>query len=549
MSFMKKIILILAALCLILACSAAQAEGVSAAQPTVYQTTDGVLSIQPPGADWIVLSDPNYWFVMTDGDDVITITHLSNGEALPAIAVAGSEYAAVCHAYVSTENEVFVIIGCAVSPDSLKDIMMALSTVKILKYNTKLALKAAAPGAAADQLVVDPYKAVLYSVSKHLNVRADCSTDARKLGFLTYGQPVVVNGIVRLNGRDFGWYRINYNGRTGYVSAQFLSEVAPVQQSAFFMVYAENGAAVSIRDTGKGYYQDGNGHSYRYLHGSLYYRSDNDTTYSQDPTYWTRYQNSTEAFWVYAKNGGSVQIYSAPDGNYMDAAGNTYYKNANDLYYCQDTDMEYSPDSNYWAGARDGGYPSFKVYGETGDRATIRWSQDRDAYVDEDGVSYDLVSGNLYSRRTDQLLFSPDSHYWDHANEDEDAPYAVGDAFRVYAKDGSSVEIFERSDGKFADYRGHLYENIGSTLWYCDDTNKEYSTDPNEWVDPDAGEHVDEYGLTGRDYGENDDMDGTDYGENPDYGQDYDDVQDDHPQDDAGLDGRDYGENDDGFED
>ena len=111
------------------------------------------------------------------------------------------------------------------------------------------------------------------------------------------------------------------------------------------------------------------------------------------------------------------------------------------------------------------------------------------------------------------------------------------------------MEIFERSDGKFADYRGHLYENIGSTLWYCDDTNKEYSTDPNEWVDPDAGEHVDEYGLTGRDYGENDDMDGTDYGENPDYGQDYDDVQDDHPQDDAGLDGRDYGENDDGFED
>ena len=110
-----------------------------------------MLSIQPPGADWIILSDPNYWFVMTDGDDVITITHLSNGEALPAIAVAGSEYAAVCHAYVSTENEVFVIKGCAVSPDSLKDIMMALSTVKILKYNTKLALNAAAPGAAADE--------------------------------------------------------------------------------------------------------------------------------------------------------------------------------------------------------------------------------------------------------------------------------------------------------------------------------------------------------------------------------------------------------------
>ncbi len=538
---MKKIVLILTALCMILACTAGSAEGVSAAaaQPVVYRTADGVLSIQLPNAEWAVLADPNYWFAVTDGDDVITITHLSNGEALPPVTVAGSEYAAVCHAYVSTENEVFVIKGCAVSPDSLKDIMMALSTVKILKYNTKVAINSAAPAAAVDQLTVDPCNKVLYSVSKHLNVRTDCSTDARKLGFLTYGQPVVANGIVRLNGRDYGWYRINYNNKTGYVSSKFLSEVAPVQQGEFFLVYAENGGTVSIRDTGKGYYQDGNGHQYKYLHGSLYYRNDNDTTYSQDPTYWTRYQNSSEAFWVYAKDGSAVQIYAAADGTYMDAAGNTYYHNDNNIYYCDDTDKDYSPDANHWAGAEDSGYPSIKVYGETGDRATIRWSPDRDAYVDEYGVAYDLVSGNLYSRRTDDLLFSPDSHYWDHANEDEDAPYAVGDAFRVYGQDGSSVEIFERSDGKFADYRGHLYENTTGCIWYCDDTNKVYSTDPNEWA-PDPG-------VDGRDYGENDDIDGTDYGENPDYGQDYDDVRDDHPQDDAGMDGRDYGENPDEY--
>ena len=161
-------------------------------------------------------------------------------------------------------------------------------------------------------------------------------------------------------------------------------------------------------------------------------------------------------------------------------------------------------------------------------RWIIRWSQGDAAYLDGSGITYDLVSGNLYSRNTDQLLFSPDQHYWDHANEDEDAPYAVGDAFRVYARDGSSVEIFERSDGNYADYKGHLYENTAGGLWYSDDTNMEYSTDPNEWLDPEPD-------TDGRDYGENTDdlgLDGRDYGEIGD---------------DSGLDGRDYGENDDGM--
>ena len=391
--------------------TAASAWGVSTegGRQTVYQTADGVLSIQLPGPGWVVLSDPNYWFAMTDGDDVITISHLSNGEALPPVTVADSEYTAVCHAYVSTENEVFVIKGCAVSQDSLKDIMLALSTVKILKYDTKVALNVGS-GTAADQLVVDPYSKVLYSVSKHLNVRTDCTTDSRKLGFLTYGQPAVVNGIVRLNGRDYGWYRISYNNRMGYVSAKFLSEVAPRQESQSFWVYAENGAAVSIRDVSNGYYQDDNGHSYRYLHGSLYYRSDNDTTYSQDPTYCSRYQNSTEAFWVYSSDGGAVQIYSTADEEYRDAAGNIYFLNAGNIYYCHDTDVEYSPDPNHWADAQDNAYPSFPVYGEDGSRASIHWSEGDAAYPDESGTTYDLVSGNLYSRNIDQLLFSPDQH-------------------------------------------------------------------------------------------------------------------------------------------
>ena len=221
---MRKTVSMLLALCMMLACLTAFAEDAEPAAQ-VYQTADGVLSIQAPNEDWTELPDPNYWFAMTDGDDIITISHLSNGEALPATMVANDEFAAVCHAFVSTANEVFVIKGCAVSLENLKDIMIALSTVKILRFDTKQAIKTAA--VPANQIVVDPISEVRYSTSKHLNVRARWSTDSARLGYLKKGEAVEVTGIVRRNGKDYGWYQINYNGVTGYASAKWLKSSPP----------------------------------------------------------------------------------------------------------------------------------------------------------------------------------------------------------------------------------------------------------------------------------------------------------------------------------
>ena len=219
----EKTVSLILALCMMLMCLPALAED-AAPETQVYQTADGVLSIQAPNEEWDELPDPNYWFAMTDGDDLITISHLSNGEALPATMVANDEFAAVCHAFVSTTNEVFVIKGCAVSLENLKDIMLALSTVKILKFDTKQAIKAAP---ALNQIVVDPISEVRYSTSKHLNVRASWSTDSGRLGYLKKGEAVEVTGIVRRNGKDYGWYQINYNGVTGYASAKWLKPNPP----------------------------------------------------------------------------------------------------------------------------------------------------------------------------------------------------------------------------------------------------------------------------------------------------------------------------------
>ena len=227
---MKKFVSGLLLLCMLFTCLTAvaedAAEDAAASQPApVFQTADGVLSIQAPNATWVEIQEPDLWFAMTDGDDYILIDHLSNGEVLSATTLADDEFAAVYDACVSTPNEVFHIIGCAVDKESLKDIMQAIATIKILQFDTKQAIqKVAAP---VTEFTVDEYNDVLYCTSKHLNVRSSWTVKSPRLGYLKKGEAVQVTGIVRRNGRDFGWYRINYNGGDAFVSAKYLKSTQP----------------------------------------------------------------------------------------------------------------------------------------------------------------------------------------------------------------------------------------------------------------------------------------------------------------------------------
>ena len=221
---MKKTVSVFLALCMMFACLAAVAEEAAAPEEGVFVTYDSVLSIQALNEYWVTYEDPNYWFAMTDGDDFITISHLSNGEALPSVAVANEEFSAVYHAFVSTDNEIFIVRGCAVEQEGLKDIMQAISTIRILKFNTRQAVRPVTP---AVEFEVKPYYTVLYSTNRHLNIRSSWSVDSSRLGYLSFGEPVDVTGIVRLNGRNYGWYQVSFNGRSAYVSAEYLSAKNP----------------------------------------------------------------------------------------------------------------------------------------------------------------------------------------------------------------------------------------------------------------------------------------------------------------------------------
>lgn len=57
-----------------------------------------------------------------------------------------------------------------------------------------------------------------------LNVRAKPDAKADKLGAFSKGDSVSVTGIVQQGGKDTGWYRVTYKGKTGYVSAKYISK-------------------------------------------------------------------------------------------------------------------------------------------------------------------------------------------------------------------------------------------------------------------------------------------------------------------------------------
>ena len=67
----------------------------------------------------------------------------------------------------------------------------------------------------------------LVAIAKELNVRSGYSTDDPVLGQIYYGYAIIVDGAVTLDGADYGWYQITFDGRPAYVSAKFLSQTMP----------------------------------------------------------------------------------------------------------------------------------------------------------------------------------------------------------------------------------------------------------------------------------------------------------------------------------
>ena len=249
-------------------------------------TQDGVLSIETPNESWKQTADPNYWFVLSDGRNSITVEHLSNGEKLPDVDVAGSGYEAVYQAFVSTKNEVFVVKGLAASQEELASMMQTIGTIKVLKYDTKTAIPKET--ASVSQFGLNPINATYYVTSDQLNVRSGCSTDDAVVGTLTYGDQVTVLGAVTKDGADYGWYQIQFNGGTAYVSAGFLSQTQPGAKAASNENASSNNSGLSVVGAGIDVYrEDGSYFGYLepysdgqfYLNGEIPFNGNGDGSF------------------------------------------------------------------------------------------------------------------------------------------------------------------------------------------------------------------------------------------------------------------------------
>jgi hypothetical protein len=101
------------------------------------------------------------------------------------MTVADDHYVNVYQAVVSTQNEVFIITGSVVDAAKIGDVCNAIVSCKVLKYDTKLAVKKSSP-VSASQFSVVFLDQMMYATAG-VNVRAGCSTDSQILGAIEEG--------------------------------------------------------------------------------------------------------------------------------------------------------------------------------------------------------------------------------------------------------------------------------------------------------------------------------------------------------------------------
>ena len=375
------------------------ATAVSAATLT---TDDGVLSIETPSDDWQATTDPLHWFVVTDGKDTITVDHLSNGEALPATVVANDEYQAVYQGFVSTKNEVFVVKGLSNEQEDLQKLMETIGTIRVLKLDTKQAItKADAPK--AYDFGLRPINAVYRVISDELNVRRGCSTDDTKIGELYKGDKVTVDGAVTKNGKDYGWYQIQFNGGKGYVSAQFLTPAtsesqttnntaAADQTAQSFMVYTrqEGGMSRLIHKAGDHFESSESGYAdiKWYQIGENLFRDDHSNyTWSSEPGFIDSdaptNSDYTEYFTIYSQGSSIEKIHKVAD-HFENASGSvSWYLTSEGLYQDNVNHSLWSTDPNYFGMDNGGDFDDTDDYDDAFDyQGGTDITGDTDSYSD-----------------------------------------------------------------------------------------------------------------------------------------------------------------------
>lgn len=325
------------------------AAGVSAATIT---SADGVLSIDTPADNWTKRDDPASLLTITDGQNSISINHLSNGEALPVMTVADESHPDVYMALISNKNEVFSVKGLAGQNSDLQTLIQTIGTIKILKFDTKTAVKPVADSA------------------KQQNQQTQ------------------------------------QNQQSQQQSGANVTPAPAAEDGDSIHLYAEDGSEVTVYfDKNTNQYVDTKGLVYLPMAGALMYEPMNGTYWNGDPSYWNDHSSEDldydefekhttinddegeDTFTVYAEDGSYVNItYYPSTGQYEDFNGLVYLPMAGALYYEPVNGTYWDADPDFWNNnsSENLDYDEFEENMEDDAEETYDDDDDYDDY-DDDG--------------------------------------------------------------------------------------------------------------------------------------------------------------------
>lgn len=234
--------------------------------PRTVISPDGVLTIRMAGLLWKMVEDPDGRFVYTDGANAVSIRHVANGESMPKTQIASEKYPEVYQVYYSTLNEVFIVTGYVRYTDANTTVRETIESVKLLREDSKQAVQPEPTHEfevrdASGTMYISPAEASVYS---QYNSSSDVVVVLRK------DDQVQVTGVVYCDGKEYGWSRVVYDGREGYIQTSMLTGTAPApvdprgeRTGAEIVIYPEKTAVgITIFEYTNGLWYDDAGASY-----------------------------------------------------------------------------------------------------------------------------------------------------------------------------------------------------------------------------------------------------------------------------------------------
>lgn len=328
-----------------------------------FKAENGVVTIETADDSWEEQSDSKTLMTLTDGDNMITLQHFSNGEKLPEITVADDTYPMVCQNVISTKNEVFLVTGRAGVKEDFESVKKAVQGIVINKYDTKKAVKkseSSSDGSNSSDKEqgkentssIDSSSSIKevgftgWVTTDSVCVRSNYSLSSEIIGYVFLQDPVEITGIV--NNSDSGkWYRINYDGSVGYVSADYISETPSTTDTMgieltdeMVTIYQVGGeSAVYIYKSTDGKWYDGSGRQYSQDESGTWEQLSNGSIWTEESPE-TPDTYAEEEVAVDDGEGNSQILYLQEDGGWMNIAGGIYTDNGDGTYT--------GPDGTVW---------------------------------------------------------------------------------------------------------------------------------------------------------------------------------------------------------